>query len=223
VQSGGWSHRRFQQRAENQWDRNAREVAEHVRHLALRAGLDLVVLAGDVRARTDLRRELLAHGSLTVLETEAGGRAEGSSEQALDAAVDELVEEVRSGRLAALRERLGTTGTRPASARDGAAAVVEALRQGQVDVLVLAEGADLDREVWVGPDALQVALTRDELESMGVDGGSVERLDSALLRAAVASDAKVEVVPSGAAGLVDGVGALLRYVAAPEAAEPASA
>jgi hypothetical protein len=64
----------------------------------------------------------------------------------------------------------------------------------------------------VGPDPLQIALTRDELEAMGVDEGARElRADIALVRAALGQDAGLTFAVDGSVDLVDGVGAILRW------------
>lgn len=51
IQGGGWSHRRFQQRAENRVEDNAELVGKAVRELAQDLQPVLVVIAGDVRSR----------------------------------------------------------------------------------------------------------------------------------------------------------------------------
>jgi len=60
VAPGGWSQRRYQQRAENTWEDNAAAVADEVAEVARRSGAAVVVAAGDDRARA-LLDEHLAH------------------------------------------------------------------------------------------------------------------------------------------------------------------
>src|SRR5579883_3327859 len=55
---GGWSQRRYQERAENTWEQTAEEVAAEVAASAARVGARLVVVAGDVRAVALLREHL---------------------------------------------------------------------------------------------------------------------------------------------------------------------
>jgi hypothetical protein len=52
---GGWSQRRFQQRAENRWQQNAGAVAEALTRLVGQVHPRLVVVTGDVRAVQFLR------------------------------------------------------------------------------------------------------------------------------------------------------------------------
>jgi Bacterial archaeo-eukaryotic release factor family 2 len=55
---GGWSQRRFQQRAENRWQQNADAVAEALTKLVDDIRPRLVVVAGDVRATQLLRDQV---------------------------------------------------------------------------------------------------------------------------------------------------------------------
>ncbi len=50
--AGGWSQRRYEERAENTWERNASDAADQVVRLARRVDARLVVAAGDQRALT---------------------------------------------------------------------------------------------------------------------------------------------------------------------------
>ncbi len=68
---GGWSQRRFQQTAENTWEKNAREVVDRLAEL--HPGNALVVVGGDVRAVGFFIEHLPSR--YTVLEVE-GSRAE---------------------------------------------------------------------------------------------------------------------------------------------------
>ena len=84
----------------------------------------------------------------------------------------------------------------------GLADVVEVLRRGQVAELVIAEdGAGIPaplaaRELWVGDDALAIAMRRSEIVGLGAEPRRV-RADIAVLRAAVAQDAGVTFAPGG--------------------------
>src|SRR3954453_3812899 len=55
---GGWSQRRYQQRAENSWEENAKDVAAELTNVVEEIGARLVVVAGDVRAVQLLREHL---------------------------------------------------------------------------------------------------------------------------------------------------------------------
>jgi hypothetical protein len=96
--------------------------------------------------------------------------------------------------------------------------VVDALRRGRVQELLFDTTARMDgstlREarLWIGPEPLELAVTQEELESMGAQGGAgLVPADVALVRAAVAQDAGLTFVEDGAVELMDGVGAVLRW------------
>ena len=84
-----WSERHFQNRVENTWEANAKDVAAAVTTLVRQQNARLVVVAGDVRVRNlvvgDLASALGARVSVTTVDE--GGRAAGSSTEALEAAV----------------------------------------------------------------------------------------------------------------------------------------
>ena len=71
---GGWSQRRYQQRAIDSWEHNAGEVADAVGHLADAIAARLVVMAGDVRAR-HLVRDRLPERLSALVRFAAGGSA----------------------------------------------------------------------------------------------------------------------------------------------------
>ncbi len=82
IRGGGWKHKRIQQRAENQWESNARDVADEVRSLTTRNRPRVVLLAGDERARVAVRENLDGLPS-ELVQLPSGGRAAGSSTEAL--------------------------------------------------------------------------------------------------------------------------------------------
>ena len=58
TKPGGWSQRRYQQRAEDSWEQNAEQVADRVTRLVDAIRPEFVAVAGDVRAVQLLRDEL---------------------------------------------------------------------------------------------------------------------------------------------------------------------
>jgi hypothetical protein len=88
--------------------------------------------------------------------------------------------------------------------------VVEALRKGQVETLVLADELDEDATLLVGGSPLELGVDQHDMDALGIHG-EVRPADAALLEAAVATSAGVVVVPRSA--LPDGapVAAVLRY------------
>jgi hypothetical protein len=107
------------------------------------------------------------------------------------------------------------------------AATVAALRDGQVaELFIGGRYLDGDRKAleldwadnpaWVGPGLADVALSEAELRERNVTDLAQDRLDAALVRAAVGTDAALFVVPPGVtspgdSALQDDIGALLRF------------
>jgi hypothetical protein len=79
VGAGGWSQRRYQERAENTWEQNAESVAEVVGRLAHRVRARFVAVSGDVRAISMLR-EALPKDVRPLLREVSGGRPHGDRE-----------------------------------------------------------------------------------------------------------------------------------------------
>lgn len=190
---GGWSHRRIQQRAENRWEDNAREVADRVGGIAHDAGARLVTVAGDVRARQFLLEHLDARTRRITRVVEAG------DVDALSEATVRLVADVVArDTVALLEDHAERTGT--GSAVAGAEAVCEALTAGQVATLLVVDDVDDDRRATFDASG---ACAPDH--SGPLDG----RLVDVAVRTARLTDADVRVVP---ATVLDGdIGAILRW------------
>jgi hypothetical protein len=218
VGPGGWSQRRYQERAENTWEENAESVADVVHRLADRVEPRVIAIAGDVRAVTllqgALRDELRSR-----VRVVAGERPwEGSGDAIPDEVHDVVAEAVRADGDAVperLREELGQQDL----AAEGLEATATALAQARVALLVVADTGDA--HVWIGDDALQISTKADDLRALGVDDPHEVDAADALIRAALASGAGVRVYdtrdPDGPLALdpaeapLDGVAALLRW------------
>jgi len=220
VKVGDWAHLRYLHHTEERWKANAKDVATAIDRLVEEVAAERLVVAGDVRAREKLRDELNTRSASVMAEIDSGGRggeSAGIDEEAFDNAVnDEVTETARHSleeRYAIYEQRLGKGG----AAAEGLADVVAAAGQSQLDTLFIGEDFDADHPAWIGSDAIQVALTRDELKRLGVDLALQVPVGSALLRAAVCTDAEAHFVPNelptatGEAGMRDNIGALLRY------------
>ena len=209
VHPGGWSQRRYQERAENTWEQNAEDVARSIERLASRIEARLVLLAGDVRATTLIQESWPAGFELPV-EVVSGERPwEGSGPRIPDAA-QEVIDRFVESETRAIVDRFHQEKGQHDLAAEGAARTIAALSESRVGVLLVHEGAGGDATAWTGPEPIPVGSTRDELDGLGV-GSPIEvpRVD-AMLRAAIGTSAAVRFVPSNA-GLADGVGALLRW------------
>lgn len=212
VHAGGWSYKRYEQRAENLWESNASQVADEIDGILARTGIDILAVTGDVRATELFGRALGQRGQQALVVLESGGRGAGASEEAVREELGRVLAAklVRDAEdpVARFREQQGTG---HGAAVTGRAAVIEALQKAQVDALLVTADLDDGAPLWIGPDGIQVAASQADLAAMGVEDGQQVRADAALLRAAITSDAGVVVVPGGRIDLTDGVGALLRY------------
>lgn len=202
YQGGGWSHRRFQQRSENQWESNAREVADEIRDLVKRHRPRIVLLAGDERARTSIAGALDGIQS-EVVHVTAGGRAAGSSDEALWEEVDrvlaayEAADQVET--IGSLEQRWG----QGSGAVLGVDDVLEALVQHKVDTLIVdlqkAHDLTVDPSRFPGLPIPEQATTKKELPA-----------DQVLVAAGAATDTHLAVLPA-AQTKGGGVAALLRW------------
>ncbi|OLE22398.1 MAG: hypothetical protein AUG44_24920 [Actinobacteria bacterium 13_1_20CM_3_71_11] len=138
AQPGGWSQPRYQRAAEENWDRNAKDVAEAVAQAADEVGAEVVILAGDVRARQLLVEHL----------PPAVARRVADSEEAVPAAVAhrlaEILDAYRAGRAHGL-------------AVAGVSEVRTPLEWGQVETLLIAPGLPDD----TGDGLIAAAVTHD--------------------------------------------------------------
>ncbi|MFF4649277.1 Vms1/Ankzf1 family peptidyl-tRNA hydrolase [Streptomyces sp. NPDC001380] len=209
---GGWSQARFQRRAENTWDRNARAVAAEVAEVADRFGVELIMAAGDVRARRLLQEHLPQRWQEPLVDLETGGRAVGISPEHLDAARRAALAEYAARRRRASADRLSQELGRRALAVQGVGPVVNALSEGKVLTVLLEDHPESDTQLWIGPEPGQLALFSDDARLMGVDTPEHDRADAAMARALAATAADLVVLEGGEGPRpVDGIAALLRH------------
>ncbi len=87
VRGGGWSHRRYQQRAENTWERNAGDVADVVTRMARDLDPVLIAVTGEVRAKQFLHEALDNEFGDRLVDIEAGD-VDGISSEVVDVLAD---------------------------------------------------------------------------------------------------------------------------------------
>ncbi len=135
-QFGGWSQRRFQQRAENTWDENADDIAEAANDLARRVDARLVAVAGPARARSMVVESLdgLVRNHEYAVESVEQGDIDGIAD-----AVTRLTADVAaSDAVAAIGRAKESMGT----ADDFDGDVLAALDAGRVETLLVHDDAD---------------------------------------------------------------------------------
>jgi hypothetical protein len=132
---GGWSQRRFQQRAENTWDTNADNVAEAVRVLADQVEARLILVAGPTRAQSMVAQSI-ADTVTARVECVDAGDLDGIAAEVVRYTADvaardskELIEKAREAK---------GTGQAPTSPEE----LLRALELGQVETLLVHDPAD---------------------------------------------------------------------------------
>jgi hypothetical protein len=210
--AGGWSQRRYHERAEHTWERNAADAAEQVVRLARRGDARLIVAAGDQRAVTLLQEALPAE--LTErLQVVSGGRSADGSEDLFEEQARVAVGLAVNADTDALMEKFREERGQDDRAAEGPEATLLALAMAAVDLLLVGpDDPDDGRTAWFGPEPTQVAASADDLRGLGVDEPVEGRLVDVAVRAALGTGAGIRVVEYGA-GLDGGIGAILRWSA----------
>jgi hypothetical protein len=208
--AGGWSQRRYQERAEHTWERNAADAAEQVARLARRVDARVVVAAGDERAVTMLQEALPAELAERLVVV-SGGRSPDGSEDLFQQEARLAVELAVNADADALLEKFREERGQDDRAAEGTRATFSALAMAAVDVLLVASDDPEDvRNAWFGPEPTQLGTTAADVRAMGVDRPAEGRLVDVAVRAALGTGAGVRVIGAGA-GLDGGIGAILRW------------
>jgi hypothetical protein len=154
-----------------------------------------------------LLEKLPARWRARAVLSDAGSRAAGADAEALDESTAIAVAEVVERHAMDARDRFGAR----EGAGNGLPAVVAALQRAQVETLLIVDDPSSTDLAWIGPEANQLALDRDEVAAMGVAQPRRVRADAALLRALVQTDGGIVFVGPDEVDLEHGVGAVLRW------------
>jgi hypothetical protein len=210
VQAGGWSHKTYQQRAENTWEHTAAEVADELQQIVRRTNARLVILASEERMEQSLRQRLPGE-VVELLRDVAGSRTrDGSDDERRDQVERWIRTAVAEDTTAALQlfEQERGQADRAAS---GAAETFDALRQSRVDTLLIYDDGSEQRTAFFDRDeAGLVALDRATFSDLGREPAGPARLHDVAIRACVLTGAGVRVVPAHTR-LDEGIGAILRW------------
>ncbi|MEU3413554.1 Vms1/Ankzf1 family peptidyl-tRNA hydrolase [Streptomyces sp. NPDC006658] len=191
ARASDWSERRFRLEAEDTWEHNAREVAEALAGCQAETGADLLILCGGERECRSVRERLPGH-----LRDRAVRAAHGVGSRLLPREVEEVRARHVRERVLAEVDRYRSARTpgeeRRAAAVEGVPSLIEAARGHRLaELLILPDGPDTRREVWIGEDPARLAERRTELSDLGERHAWPARADDALVRAAVVTDAPV--------------------------------
>jgi hypothetical protein len=231
--AGGTAHYNMQHRTEEVWARNVREFAAEVDRAVATLHAELIVLTGDVRARS-LVRDALGERSRTITTEIAGpGPDDHTTDHPIDEEVRRIAAECAAKRtqevLTQFEQERGRTG---GLATEGLGPVIRSLQRNQASAVLLRDDPSSELQVWIGPEPPQLALTEEQLREIGAPVLGTDRADAALVRAVAGSGAELVLLPhpdsdtepdrmgSAAGGaapsdgqpqLTDGIGALLRF------------
>jgi Bacterial archaeo-eukaryotic release factor family 2 len=204
---GGWSQNRYQRSAEEAWRENEKEFAAAVAAAAERIGAELIMVAGDIKARSLLIDRLGRPWAdkIVVVEKEVPADSRELAEAA--------EQEIRSRAERATRERLDRVRTQLGRDRaaEGFSGVVARLRDTQVSDLLLADRPSSAAKLWFGPDVTQVGTTQDEVRDRGAAEPVEDRADAVLIRELVLTGAELHFLPDAETLPRDGIAALLRF------------
>ena len=216
VPGGGWAHLRWQHRTEEIWRRNADQVAGEIDRTIRDSGARLLVLAGDIRARV-LVQDQLAEASralLTVVDSHT--HAAGADRDAFNAQIEERVAEKWAADQAEVLDRLAVQeGQANPESATGVGAVIHALQQAQVDVLILNDQALAERRILALGAEPWIATAEED--ALGAEILGKVPAPAALLRAAALTDARILLVPGPALPEGVDIAALLRWPTGPAA------
>jgi len=204
---GGWSQMRYQRSAEEAWEENAKRLAAAVTTAAEQTRAALIVIGGDVKARSLLLDHLgsALRERAVIVDKEVSADSDLMA-RAADNAAQALTDEDCRRRLEDFR-----AGSARALTAQGLAETLSALRDGRASEVFIVDDPSSTASSWIGPRPADVAASEAELRERGVSEIVQDRADAAIVRAVAATDAELRFVPAGEQPPRHGIGALLRY------------
>jgi peptide subunit release factor 1 (eRF1) len=212
VSPGGWSQRRYQNRAEDSWERNAEQVAKTVDRIVQDDQVELVLVTGDVRAVAYLKENVTPAVAPKIHELDAAPPTDEDLKQIRDDVernVSALTARITEASLGKFLEERGQSDL----ACEGLSDTISALRMAQVDTLFVAPDGPSE-DVWFSSsEQTQASVNRSALTEIGMNDVQQAPAVDVLVRQAIATGAAVRVIPKLGEkhGPRDGVGATLRY------------
>jgi hypothetical protein len=206
----GYRQHDFQQKAEQNWERTAGEVATKLVEIAEQVRPRVITLAGDIRMMQMLRKHVPADVAALLREV-PGSRSDDGAGPLRDDAIRRWIRTAVAEDTVEVLNVFERERGQQDRAADGVDATVAALCQARVDVLLVNDDPDDDRRAWfVHDQPTLIALDPATLQQMGYADALQGRLTDVAIRAALATSASIRVVP--ASGPVhDRLGAILRW------------
>ncbi|MGW9405102.1 baeRF2 domain-containing protein [Arthrobacter sp. NPDC055585] len=216
LPAGGWSQDKFQRQTEQIWRRNADQVAEEIDRIVDSSGARLIVLAGDVRARGLVRDQLAEAHKPLVSMIDSHMPESGAGRKSFEDKVQERIALLWAEEQEQIMDRLAQQqGQANPESVTGFGAVVKALQQAQVDLLILNDNALADRHLLALGAEPWVASAPEQ--SLGAEVLGQVPAPAALVRAAALTDASLLLVPDGVLPHGVDAAALLRWPTGPAA------
>jgi peptide subunit release factor 1 (eRF1) len=204
---GGWSQARYQRSFDELAKKHMKEVAEELNRRVRERAIPVVVV-GPEEIRNEFC-EALAQETREALVGWAAAEAHATPAQVLDA-ISPLLEEAEAAEEAELLERWREQAGRGDRATAGWEPTLEAVSDGRVDVLLVADGRN--RAVWQCPACGRAAASAGECP---LDGIAMEERENGLdvaVHRALAHGSRVQAVRHhDDLGPAEGIGALLRF------------
>lgn len=218
--TAGWNgYGDLQHSAEEAVRMNVRAIADRLTELADKSNAEVVFVCGETRSRSDVVAALPPRVARLVSPWHGGSYGHRIGEHEAREHLAAEFERRRCERDAQVAERyVSERGRGSGLAAEGLAEVCAALREGEVDTLIVGDLADAT--VVTGEDRMTVALDSDVLSELGEPARRVVRADEALPFAAIATGASVVRAGENLAP-ADGIAAVLRYTPS-DASRPAN-
>jgi peptide subunit release factor 1 (eRF1) len=209
--TAGWNgYGDFQHTTEEAIRMNARAVAQHLTRLVDQADPQVVFVCGEVRSRANVVAELPARVARRVTQQHAQARNGGIDTDEINRLATAEFARRQCTEMSGIINRFeAEIGRGSGLAAEGLAAVCAALRDSDVDTLILGELGDAT--VVTGKGLTSIAPDADVLSEFGEPVARIARADEALPFAAIATGASL--VRADQIAPTDGVGALLRFAA----------
>lgn len=174
------AHNRIQRRADEAVQRNAKDIAQHLRKTAEAFRPEVLVLAGGVQARTAVREALPSELGKLLTETERGGQSGHGLHEEDDALAEELLRIAGEVHDAAAERRTGglREGLAHGEAAEGDIPVGAAAESGAVGTLMFEPGVPASREAFL----LKVCAGTGSSFALTAEGADLKDGVGALLR-----------------------------------------
>ncbi|MEE6139608.1 hypothetical protein SKC41_25190 [Mycobacterium sp. 050128] len=188
---------------------NCRAIAEHLTRLVDDANPEVVFVSGAVPARADLLAELPERVAERVSQLHGGAQKGRADEEEVHQATSAEFARRHGLEMTAIAGRFeAEIGRGSGLAAQGLADVCAALRDGDIDTLIIGELADT--VVVTGHALTTIAPDADALSELGEPVERIARADEALPFSAIAVGASL-VRADNRIAPTDGIAALLRY------------